>query len=292
MKVAVSLTAHESELALLDQCFNYLCVGEVDMLVIHVNPFSGFNTTLFLRLLDVSPIREKVFLNSFSVGVPHSAEMRTNPVLHRAHVSNFQYLRTLTTFDLFCLDASNSLLIRPSLWKFLQKGEVAGGGEIPVEWTWNRYLANDIAADFFKDALCMAQHEGTVYTVENFSRMVDDIIVYEKMLTDHIGTGGELAVYPREEVIFPSAYRKTCSRSMASHAHERYIYIPWERNLYWHINEVEAILECRQPLPDLKYGIKRIARDINDPIRAMVGNHFGYRTQIHQLVDALKNGKR
>lgn len=138
----------------------------------------------------------------------------------------------------------------------------------------------------------MAQHEGTVYTFGNFSQMVDDIIAYEKMLTDHIGTGGELAVYPREEVIFPSAYRKTCSGSMASHSHERYIYMPWDRHLYWHIHEVEAILECRQQLPDLKYGIKRIARDINDPIRTMVGNHFGYRPQIHQLVDALKNGKR
>ena len=293
MQVAVSLTAHESELALLDQCFNYVYVGEVDMVVVHINPLSSFNTMLFLRLLNASPIREKIFLNCFSVNVPMVPEkMWTPPALHRPHLMNFQYLRALKSFDLFCLDASNTLLIKQDLRDFLRTGDAAEGGDISASWSWFSALSNDIASGFFRDALCMGQHEGTVYTFESFSRMYDEIIAYEKMLTDHIGAGGELAVYPREEVIFPSAYRKTCSRNTGPHSQERYIYMPWDRKLHWDIGEVEAILQGRGKLPDLKYGIKRIARDINDPVRALVGNHFGYRTQIHQLVDALKNGKR
>jgi hypothetical protein len=60
--------------------------------------------------------------------------------------------------------------------------------------------------------------------------------------------------------------------------------MPWHRNLTWDFEEVKKHI-----VDDFKdfggnFGIKRVPRDINNPIRALVGTVYGYRKI---LIDAL-----
>lgn len=289
MKIVTSLSAHESELALLDQCFNYFHVGDVDAIVVHINPYSAFSRELFLRLVHASPFADRIFVNSFATGDQRVSKkyVLAGSVLHRAHISNFQFMDALVDFDIFCLDASNTLLLKTGLRQFCEAGEAIQRCVMNPQWIWSEDVNTDAALRFFGESLCVGQHEGSVYARDSMRKMVRVVLAYERALAQQEGRGEGFAAYPREEIVLPSAYNKAVGGDPRP---EPYVYISVERDidLHWSVAQVDEVLSGKAPLPEMKYSIKRVPRDMNDSVRIHIGNYFGYRPQIAGIVAGMR----
>jgi hypothetical protein len=282
-KVMVSLTAHESELALIDQCMNYLWVGGVDGVVIHINAHSNFHTERFIAYCRCMSqwFEGKIFINPYGVGItPHSQDVRIVTNLHRAHISNFLYLTECgVNFDHFALDASNSLLIRPGLSQYIQNApcNLLEQAEMPKDWSWLLFVLADenLARDVAQ--IKISGHEGSCYQRDVFQKIVKSIMAYEFAEQSSILSGRPRVEYPREEVLFASYFFKYFKDTPTQ---TNYIDLPWHRYLVWHLDEVKNHIASHFENFKHKYGIKRVARDFNDPIRAFIGKTYGYRDEL------------
>jgi hypothetical protein len=93
--------------------------------------------------------------------------------------------------------------------------------------------------------------------------------------------------YPREEVLFCNA---ALEAGILPEGRPPYIDMPWHRNLSWDLETVRATL-ADDALAPSKFGIKRVARDIDDPVRALVGEHFGYRRLLQAAIGGALDGR-
>lgn len=278
MKI-LSLTVHESEICAIDQCLNNMIVGGVDRIVLHVNRTGTFDVALFELLRDqLDALRGRVFVNPLSLPI---ATMRDSPVhsqaVHLAHLQNWFYARSLFDASWFMLDASNTLLLRRGLAASL-------GGALRLNfadmgaWHWRpRYERDTAIASKFRR---VSAHEGACFRADVFDRLVPILMRYEALAArqgfDYIEQ------YPREEALFTNAALEAGVQPEGT----TYIHMPWERQLNWDLATARETL-VNDTLAAGKFGIKRVARDIDDPIRALVGNHFGYRQQLQDAVAAL-----
>ncbi|MEY2620901.1 MAG: hypothetical protein RIT26_721 [Pseudomonadota bacterium] len=286
-KVMVSLTAHESELVLIDQCLNYLRVGGVDGVVIHINANSAFNTALFIQYCTLMGawFADRLYLNPYSVPIQiHSRDQRVVTSLHRAHIANFQYLSSCgLDFDYFALDASNSLLIRPGLNPYIldQQRNLLAQEDISDHWFWRPVVSSDANLSKEMTHIKISAHEGTCYLKETFRKILQSVMTYE--LTEQTSQllGHPRLEYPREEVLFPTYFYKYFRNEPTG---LNYIDLPWVRNLVWQIDEVKKHMAENFENFGPKFGIKRVAREINDPLRAFIGTVYGYRNEIVNML--------
>lgn len=274
MSVFVSLSAHESEYAIIDQCLNYIQVGGVDGVVIHASTAAPLKTKLLTVLVNlIDELRGRVFVNPYRQFLrPIGDGGAITSVLHRAHVSNFLFLEGLgIDVQYFCLDASNTLIVRPGLAEHISKGNAVQQVPMVETWHWRPMILSDLGLSNC-DVLA-SQHEGCVFTKSVFKQIIQFILEYETRAINAYGDDESTPNYPREEVIFATAFK---ALQLDEKPSEPYVWMRWERGLSWFPEEVNTLLH-HGGLPDAKYAIKRIPRDINDPLRMMVGAYFGYR---------------
>src|SRR6185437_2905095 len=117
MKRVVSLSVYDSEIAAIDTCLNYIVVGEVDAVVLHVDAGSKtFNPRFFTLLLDaIEPLRGKVFVSPLRLDVPNLPGRTHSKVVHRAHLNNYMYVRSFLPFEYFLMVDSHSLVMKKGL---------------------------------------------------------------------------------------------------------------------------------------------------------------------------------
>jgi hypothetical protein len=282
-KILLSLSAHEAELALVDQCFNYLVLGKFDFIIIHINSYSPFDTDLFLRLAGKIPhFDRKVLLNPTRCNITTHSQYHWHVTnLHLAHAANYRFaLERKIPFDIFCLDASNSLLIKTGLKDWLLSDTQDGLDCVEMEprWFWAKFARDDKVLLTMSKNLYIAQHEGTFYHRDRFGLVMRKISQYQRNLTLLIESGDTPPEYPREEVLFSSFYSEVMG---AIATRKPFINLPWEKNLKWSLDDVDLHLSSSfNDFPGHYFGIKRVPRNINDPIRILIGNKYGYRAII------------
>lgn len=289
--IVVSISAHESELCLVDQCLNYVLLVDPKLIIIHLNSKANFNTQLFKIIVDKIPaLAGKVLLNPFSIYIetyPGNVAVVTG--LHRAHLTNFTFLEhSRIPFDYFALDASNSLIIRPGLssWILQDIGDLVGNSPLIDDWNWYSAVKSDNALSSIFQEIKVSQHEGEVFKYSAFKELVYLIYQYEFCEVENLSGGSHRVQYPREEVVFPTAYFASTTRS---EVRPPYIFMPWDRNLNWTEEDLRGIWNTDYHSFDKnKFGIKRVARDINDPIRILIGEKFGYRKYLISAVNSLR----
>lgn len=276
----VSLSVHESEPTVIDQCLNYIVLGGVDGVVININPNSRFNVKYLKKLashLDGN-ISSKIIINPHSVAIiPHSRNRHSLTSLHRAHLQNFLFLNSMgIDFTYFAMDASNSLLIRPGLkaWVTEHAPLCSNLDHMRSDWFWNKDALSDVVLHDFCPELMCSQHEGCVYDCALMGKIMDHVLAYERAEKHLMKSGYRRPEYPREEVLFPSFLKSLINSSPVSPA---YIHMPWERDLKWTQDEVFGIIGNDFTEFVGKFGIKRVSRYVNDPIRVAVGRFYGYR---------------
>lgn len=275
IRAIVSLSVHEAELAIIDQCLNYRVVGGMDGIVLHATATAALDLGLVQSLIDRLPLlRGHVWINPERLSLfPMTGSPQHTPVLHRAHAANFAFMAGFDPFDVFCLDASNSLLVRRGLRRYIAAGDGVYGEPVMPPWPWVEAVRADPVAALYPEAVVRSHHEGTFFRRETFEVLAGAVRAYEDHLQS-LGIGDEgLSPFPREEILLPTAYAALDPPRLAQ---SPYIWLPWERDLAWSPAEVAEVLATGVLLPG-KFGIKRVPRDIDDPVRVAVGEHFGYR---------------
>lgn len=288
-KILLSLSAHESEWTLLDLCLNYLFLGMVNGIVIHVNSISKFNKQLFGKLVSKIPgLNGRIFLNPYSTSIEqHSRHSQNVTNLHRAHISNFFYaINSGFNFDYICLDASNSLIIKPGLKDYICQTRNGGIGSVSLDpkWFWHDNVLGDSNITNDKTSIKVSPHEGAFFERTTFIEISRLVLLYDRKDTGLLLLDEPRPEYPREEVLFSTYFYKIHPGSSTA---DTYIFMPWEKNLHWSLHEVAQHIQTGfNSFGSQKFGIKRVQRDINDPIRVLIGNNYGYRRDLLKLVDS------
>lgn len=290
MKRIVSIPVYTSELSAIDQCLNYLCVGEVDGIVLHVNALSSFQVERFAAVVQqLPPLRQRVWVNPQRVAI---APMVCSPhhvaFLYRAHIANFAFAHATLDFDVFCLDASNSLLLLPGLKSYIVAGRTGAlGPHCWREFDWYSYTLADPIWALLGTDWWQCNPEGTFYTRRAFAAVAARVAVYEQLYAAASAPGrpptGE---FPREELLFPSLNAQLHG---VDDLVPPYIFMRWQTALSWRPDEIKKILGSgqilHQHLPQYGcYGLKRVGYGPSDWLRVMVGEHYGYRTWLAQAV--------
>jgi hypothetical protein len=287
MSIYLSLSAHQSEPCLVDQCLNYLIVGKIDKVVVHINPLSTFNVDLFNIITNyMEETRNRVIINPYQSPLYSlKSNERLTSVLHRAHILNYLYIREcFDDIETICLDSSNSLLIRPGLSDYIADKEAVSTRLMEPDWLWRPMVQDDLLTQQVGvDNIRFSQHEGTFFKKASFDKICAFISKYELALQRQGKTLDQILMFPREEVLFSTGYCLECGDK---EVFPPYIWMPWERELAWSVEDVAQIFSGQQPCKDYHFGIKRVARDINDPVRMYIGDHLGYRPR---FLEALRN---
>jgi len=276
MKIFASISAHEAEMCLIDQCLNYICVGEFDGVVIHLNATNEMDIPVLQLLIDeIGELKGKVHLNPVRLqlhGMKRHPQL--TPILHRAHVENYLYLQKLEQVDVFCLDASNCLLVKKGLRNYV-RGGVGVYQWLPSRgWRWKNIVTRDAALHEFRPFLRISQHEGTFFDNATFGKICQFILKYDQAIARAFPDEANAPEYTKEEVLFSTGYAAQATGKPSPL--QPYIWFRWETDLEWPRADVIDVLN-HPDLPVGKYGIKRIPRQINDPSRVEIGNYFGYR---------------
>jgi len=277
MKIFVSISAHEAELCIIDQCLNYICVGKLDGVVIHLNATCDIDIRLLELLInEIKELKGKVHLNPLRLKL-HSMRRhpKLTPILHRAHIENYLYLQKFEPVDVFCLDASNCLLVKAGLRDYVQGGIGVNQGRLSKEWPWYKDIIRDRILQEYKSFIRLSQHEGTFFDNTTFEKICLFILKYEESITKAFPREADIPEFTKEEVLFPTAYAALTAGT--STPLKPYVWLNWEKQLEWPRENVIQILH-HPDLPENTYGIKRIPRNINDPAREEIGNYFGYRS--------------
>lgn len=284
MRVAISLTAHESPLAIVDQCLNIFYFLEDPIIVIHINKSEGLvyeKLKFILNNLDQS-ISSKIYLN------PNRFDTGKNAFsLHLAHLGNYDLLaKAGLGFDYFALEASNSLFIRKGAERYMAdfdvgigRGVVAGYWKDPIinHNTLNEYLCSESSLPKLesKGRLCAIKkgcHEGAFFS----SGVVDQIFSEVRNIDELCKLRSDPPHYPTEEVWFQVAVTKCQHEKKDLTIGDTLTYLPWHRNLLWSDELLEGALNGNE-LPRNKFSIKRISRVFDDPHRQAIAHKFGYR---------------
>jgi len=315
---ALSITAHESPITLIDQCLNNVLVGQFDAIAIHINAHADFDTALLARLIEATPpLRSVVHINPQRLPTDWVAP----GLLHRAHIANFHLLRSKLAFDVFCTDGSNTLLIGTGLKAHLERQQLGVDTSSAFGWgsAWEDNLRQDLLFQRCGEACRRNQIEGMFMPTELFARAAQWIEDYETTFTTACAQGQEPIKYPREEYLFSTALDQLgvplkdtpyilmrqgsglCVTIFSTDGQPTVIsavgpgrafsWEPFEINaslqagrltpLYWeliadHVPPIQNVATYRAG----KFGVKRVGRSIDDPIRQSVSHHFGYRQMV------------
>jgi hypothetical protein len=279
--------------------------------VLHVNATAPLDTEALARLIaGVPALRGVVHVNP--------TRLNTDPLapglLHRAHIANFRWLRTQCPFEVFAMDASNTLLLRPGL-KAHMSAHAIGMDMVAAfgwAWHWEPALRGDLLFQRAGEACRRNQLEGSFMRADAFARVADWIEDYDRQFDALYPAPGQAPSLPREQCLLATALDAQDMRADCG----AYILVRWGSqvghgphgdaaprathagaDLGWLPMEIESSLEAGrlQPLywdlvadgvPEIadmpayqasKFGIPRVGHAVNDPIRRQVGDHFGYR---------------
>jgi hypothetical protein len=252
-----------------------------------VNPLSRLNAKILVELIrSIDVLRERVLINPYPTPLNENKNWSdVTDVLHRAHISNFMFAENIDKIDTICLDASNSLLFKSGLRNYISGRDGVDHCLLREDWSWYPYVIQDLIYKRNASSVRFGVHEGTFYRGAIFKKMCEYISRYELQLNRGADPFDAKCSFCREEILFPTAH---AIENPDDPPVKPYVWMPWEKNLFWTEQEVDLLLKNPQSAPHHYFGLKRVGRNINDAIRISIGNWFGYR---HHLTEAIqRNG--
>ncbi|MBC7979060.1 MAG: hypothetical protein H7Y36_00685 [Armatimonadetes bacterium] len=292
--ILISLLVHEKPEVVLDQIANFKKYAPEALIVIH--PARQFVESS--DILETLKGIEGVWLN------PKPFYTGFGLVL-KCHVSNFLFAREAgIPFTHFCLHASNDMLVRPGMEDYVRRHDF---GFFQHDLSSDSVLFSFWIPDFQKDhayrkimrdigALptnLASQVEGTFYPNEafdSFAHLVKRHAWCEFPWLPGYVQGSNLPLvnflnklgqtrerrkymgkyaYPREE-FYQANFFSTICRSPAA----PYCFMNWEAELKVTAKDIGDIRDGIIPMGqyDALFAVKRINRDLNDPMRKLIGS--------------------
>ena len=282
MRVAISIPVHEAPAVIADQCRNILESTDDACVILH---FSANAPDLVEQTAgELAPwVRDnRVIVN------PTRLQTHGHNVLE-AHVANFTHLEQLDhPFEHFCLDASNSLMIRRGLAAHVQKFDA---GLRPVEYDRdaNTWHLPHVRAD--EQMLALLRHLGVSET-KVFGSQVEGTFYRRSLLRGPMQMIREhyrdyrLAPYPKEEILLSTVF---CNMNPNVQSIVRpYVFCPWRRKsgliklLKTRLRrdydvttrDIDLLLAGKHPMRGdggcEVFGVKRVARTMESPVRQYI----------------------
>lgn len=283
----ISIPVHERAEVVIDQICNYKFFCPDCGIVLHIS--NGFNWKDSLLsekdFLAVLSTFEKVFVN------PTRLNTSWGDIVH-THVSNFEYVSTLTEFEYFSLGSSNDLFVRhmPPISDCDACSNLNASPDKIKSWlSWYQKVVDDGYLYKVLDYLGVGfsytrknQIEGSSYKKEIFQKVVD---VVNKVYNYEDVWNKDRIIYPREEIYYPTIVNFLNKDGALKVIQPNYVRVFWGN---------KGILPSEQQITDIAqgkvpmiYAVKRITRKIDDPSRVYIGTQIGnYREQTLNLINS------
>lgn len=315
LRTALSLAVHESPPTIVDQCLNNVLVGGFDAIVLHVNVNAQLDTELLMRLVDGVPaLRGVVRLNPMRLptdwvapGLLHRAHIANFRWLKTQ--CEFDVFATDASNTLVIRPGLKEHLSANPIG-------VDGIPACGWQSAWEANLRRDPLFEMVGEACRRNQIEGMFMRAALFEQVVAWIDGYEERYEAAIASGREPEKVPREEYLFSTALAQLGHEPQGTaymmmrqgsalgwHSFVGDQPPVWHNALAvgqgfsWEPMEIERSLAAGRLLPLFwevladhvppirdfaaykagKFGIKRVHRPVDDPIRRLVGDHYGYR---------------
>lgn len=267
--IVVSIPVHESLECVVDQAKNWNAFAPDAAPVFHVSAQAPFSVDELDCALKTANPNAMVNPERLETGWADGS-------LIKVHASNFHYANSKVSMVYFALDASNTLLVRHGLTEHMLKhfsvDKPAAGHNLP--------------RPSIECASAHAMHQDTNFKMHMMlvSRLMPEtgIVPCEGVWFDAprfkqalrvIEDGHWSGQYATEEV-YPVAAWYFVARP-ESRVAGNYIMSPFEANLYVTKDDVIAIHHGDHKNQDL-FGVKRVPREIDHPIRKMIRELGGY----------------
>lgn len=290
INLVISIPVHIRAEVVIDQIVNLKHFCPTSAVVIHIS--NGFNWKDSLlseeEFLSIVQSFENVFINSTRLNTAFADIVHT-------HVSNFEYITRVLDFEYFGMSASNELFVRAM--PPIKDGDANFGKcilEKCLESAWHNktlkddylYKILDYLGANFSDVL-KSQIEGSFYSKGVFQRIVD---VINKFYSYEDVWNKNRIVYPREEIYYPTIANILNKDKSLKVIQPNYTCVFWANKGY--LPTTEQIMNVVQGKMNGSYSIKRVLRDINDPVRVKIGTEIGnYRRQVMDLIINAKGNR-
>jgi hypothetical protein len=261
-RLCVSVPVHEEPAVILDQVENYRAyLGADTQVVLHLSQSMGLDPAAVQPLLP-----DGVYTN------PVSHPTQWGDLAH-LHVSNLEFAyKNLDPFDYVLLQASNDLYVRPGAPERIAETRAGFIAQhVTEKTTWvqgppalrDRQLAA-MLADVGTEEIWGGQVEGSYYAADLFREMLD-------VIGRHLDIRADREVYNREEILFPALATHLLDGAPKGH---NLIYVDvLTRGPAISPAVVHAVLDGTLAgawTGSDSYGVKRVARTINDLNRTLI----------------------
>lgn len=277
IKIAISITAHESTASLIDFIKNSAYFVEYPIFIIHINKNSQ---SMYEEFKSKIKELEKILNTNILLSEERFDTSKESFMLDRAHNSNLNTLKeSKIDYDYFMLQASNCLFIKKGIEEIISKYDIGISQHKINEFWQNRVVSHKSLDKFIKihfglntdmrELNIKGCHEGIFLKkdlVEQIFYIVNNI--YNLCILEN-----DFPSYPTEEIWFQVANLILQKNNKNIKQFDTITYLPWNRNLNWTIDQVQ---DAMGDIPYHKFAIKRIERNYNDSIREFIRNKFKY----------------
>jgi hypothetical protein len=300
LKIVFSVLVHEKTEVVLDQIHNFQKFNNDSAVILHIS--RKFKLGIGSEICKFREL-DNVYINpvSFDTGIGDNSQLY-------AHMENISYALALPIdFEYIALHASNDMFVSKGLFSYIGKYE-AGTDNAQIDagssWQQSRSAFGDRELkklskqfDINKFSLRGSQVEGTFMKREiaikvlnlyssfkpgkspNFIRKSLILLFKYRYPRKIIRTLLPGMFYAKEEVYFPTLIN-LCAGSLG----RPYVFINWKNNLVVEESDILAIMkQDKDYLSDKSksqydplhcfFAVKRVNRDINDPIRRYINNN-------------------
>lgn len=266
--VLFSIPVHEKTSVVLDQIANYKFFNPEAAIVLHLSRnFVDDDVISLDKLYKIIEQLEYVYIN------PEHVRTGYYDII-QAHLSNFRFALDLgIEFHYFCLSASNEMFIKSGLYSFIINYKAGFTSSIlnPAKEKSITYRAyeDDCLKKIIKSLdgnisnIINSQVEGAFFEKKLFCTIYEVINRYFDYKKVH-------KLYPREEVYFQTCASLLCNKGE--------IY----NDNYTYFNKKSPIIAVHKIDVDnclndyiFKYSVKRIVREVNNPMRLYIRLYIG-----------------
>ena len=285
MKVVFSILVHEKLEVVLNQISNFVRFNPDCLIVLHLS--QSFRVELGDQISKITEL-DHVLVNSESMNTGYADNSQ-----FYAHFSNLLYLEKHDIrFDYVCFHASNDMFVRSGLRDHIRNFET-GFGFFEARKTW--YHGRQALKDYRLQKVLAKEGGGTIQgsQVEGAFMCYD---IYKKFLPliaeNHLHKNTNFVeairaiqnffrernfyfpsirgglMYAKEEVYFP-----TFCYSMTTKNCSPYVYMNWEKGLRVTVEDVLKLIDTSsEEHTKVFFAVKRVERDLNDPIRRFISS--------------------
>ena len=267
-KIVFSIPVHEKPEVIFDQIFNLKYFNPGCAVVLHISPVFSWDKSEIKQ-----PQFEEIIKNIPDVYI-NSEQVRTGWLdIIQAHLSNYKFMRSKIDFEYFVLTASNELYIKNGAYELISNYEAGfSTGRIinfnSVSSFAYRAETDKALINIIKEItnyknekeitqnIYSSQVEGSFFSVKVF----DEIFALTEKYFDYKNVK---YLYQREEIYFGTIVKLTVP--------EEKIYT---KNLTYTTNDLSYFYNFDFILNNY-FSVKRVDREINNPIRAYIRDVLG-----------------